>query len=311
MWNVLGFGGKPNPLVYSRVASFAIRTAQGMFSKTAKTGPRLRAQLYVDDPALTARGTPQEIELAFDLVLLWWMALGIPLAWAKGAVTTNKAEHDWIGVRYRLVKPGEAEMALPTKYLEDLLEVLEPFCHLQGQASLKDAEKMVGKASRVAQVIPAARPFVSGLWAALTATRLDAQSGENKSKGAKVATRRFCTSARWFRALVQGESDALLPLRRRVLASKPAKATTSGWVAQFDASTTGGGAILRCNHKVVEFFYIKWETRTAVLHDVVPGTSRHQSFWEFFRGGSGAPGSPETKYPTAAQTLRSTRAEPR
>ena len=281
MWNVLGFGGKPNPLVYSRVASFAIRTAQALFSKKATSGPRLRSQLYVDDPALTARGTKKEVTLAFDLVLLWWMSLGIPLAWAKGAVSHNKEEHDWIGVRYRLVKPGEAEMALPTKYLKELLEVLEPFCQLKGKATLKEAQKMVGKASRVAQVIPAARPFVSGLWAALTATRADAHSGTNKTRGARVATRRFCTSARWFRALVEGDSQALLPLRRRVLASRPTKATTSGWVAQFDASTTGGGAILRCNHKVVEFFYVKWESDTAAVHEVIPGKSRFQSFWEF------------------------------
>ena len=31
VWRTLGFGGKPNPLVFSRVASFAARTAQALF----------------------------------------------------------------------------------------------------------------------------------------------------------------------------------------------------------------------------------------------------------------------------------------
>ena len=30
VWQVLGFGGKPNPLIYSRAASFAMRTAQAL-----------------------------------------------------------------------------------------------------------------------------------------------------------------------------------------------------------------------------------------------------------------------------------------
>jgi hypothetical protein len=30
VWRVLGFGGKPNPLIYSRAASFAMRTAQAL-----------------------------------------------------------------------------------------------------------------------------------------------------------------------------------------------------------------------------------------------------------------------------------------
>lgn len=34
VWRVLGFGGKPNPLVYSRAASFAMRSAQALFRQS-------------------------------------------------------------------------------------------------------------------------------------------------------------------------------------------------------------------------------------------------------------------------------------
>ena len=281
VWNVLGFGGKPNPLVYSRVASLAMRSAQAMFSRSAADGPWVRSQLYVDDPAVTARGSPEEVQLAFDLILCWWMALGIPLAWKKGSVVRGSEPHEWIGVSYEIPKPGRATMKLPVKYLEDLLLILNPFCSQHGRASLKDAERMVGKASRVAQVVPSARPFVSGLWAALTASKKDIAIGKNRTKGTRIATRRFVTAARWFKALIEGSQEALLPLTREVLAHKPARASTSGWVAQFDASTSGGGAVLRCGQKVVAYFMIEWTKDTARHLDVVPNSSRHQTFWEF------------------------------
>ena len=280
VWNVLGFGGKPNPLVYSRVASFAMRTAQAMFSKNG-VGPKVRSQLYVDDPAITARGSADEIQLAFDLVLLWWLVLGIPLAWSKGATTRSTEKHVWIGVTYEITEPGVVLMSLPEKYLKDLLEALAPFCSVHGRATIREAERMVGKASRVAQVVPASRPFVSGLWAALTATRKDVCSGRNWTQGRRVATRRFLTAARWFRALVEGDEDTLLPLERRVLAHRPPSATTSGWTVQFDASTTGGGAILRYGHNIYEYFSVAWSKKTAAALQVVPGLPKYQTFWEF------------------------------
>ena len=40
VWRVLGFGGRPNPLVYSRVASFAMRSAQALFPVRCATRAR-------------------------------------------------------------------------------------------------------------------------------------------------------------------------------------------------------------------------------------------------------------------------------
>ena len=172
-------------------------------------------------------------------------------------------------------------MSLPEKYLEELLVALSPFCQLQGRATLKEAERMVGKASRVAQIVPSARPFVAGLWAALTATRRDADDGKNKTRGRRIATRRFTTSARWFRALIEGGTEALLPLERTVLAHRPPAAVMSGWVVQFDAATTGGGAVLRCGHQIVEYYTMAWTKSVAKHLGVVPGLPKYQTFWEF------------------------------
>ena len=86
VWDVLGFGGKPNPLVYSRAASFAMRTGQALFRQSPRSSVTARAQLYVDDPAVVFAASSGTMSQAVDLLLLWWLCLGIPLAWPKGAL---------------------------------------------------------------------------------------------------------------------------------------------------------------------------------------------------------------------------------
>ena len=282
VWRVLGFGGKPNPLVYSRAASFAMRTAQAMYSADRRgSEASMRSQLYVDDPAICVYGSPSERSTALDIVLLWWMTLGIPLAWKKGKLVEGADRHEWIGVAYQLKRPGMVTMTLPTEYLETVLQTLEPFCTAEGRASYRDAERMVGKAGRIAQVVPGARPFLAGLYAALAATRRDIENGKNKTKGSRIATSRFGTSARWLRALIKGDADTLLPLERKVFARKPAPASTAEWVIQFDACTSGGGAVLRCNQTITEFFYGQWKPYMVEGLDVEVKQSKHQTFWEF------------------------------
>ena len=86
-WRVLGFGGKPNPLVYSRLASFLMRTAQALVGSPThrrQYGDKMamcRGQLYVDDPIWTLRGSPEQCAASADVILMWWLALGVPLSW--------------------------------------------------------------------------------------------------------------------------------------------------------------------------------------------------------------------------------------
>ena len=62
-----------------------MRTGQVPFRQSlGKTETILKGQLYVDDPALSARGPLAGVQHAFDVLLMWWLALGLPLAWKKG-----------------------------------------------------------------------------------------------------------------------------------------------------------------------------------------------------------------------------------
>ena len=282
VWRVLGFGGKPNPLVYSRAASFAMRTGQALFHQSlSRSSVVARAQLYVDDPAVVIKGPRCDAVQGLDLLLMWWLALGIPLSWAKGALYEGAATHDWIGVRFTPREDGCVVMELPTKFLSEFVAQLEPFCRTDGGVPLREAEQLVGRAGRVAYVVPAARPFVSGLYAALSAAKRDIRMGKSKTLGRLVPSRRFACSACWLRALVLGGDRALFPLQRRVVSGGPLPAVASGWVAQFDASTTGGGAILRSGGRIAEYFSIRWSTEAVKVLGVHVADSKYQSFWEF------------------------------
>ena len=280
VWRVLGFGGKPNPLIYSRAASFAARSAQALFDGSKGQDELVRSQLYVDDPAITVGGATADIHKKIDLLLLWWLVLGIPLAWKKGSLHFDQEPHEWIGVRYSWCTNGDVKMELPPAYLDELALILEPFCSTTSSSTWKDAERMVGKAGRVAQVVPAARPFLSGLWAALAGTRQDLRTGRNPTHGMKISTSRFATSARWLRALILGDDRTPMPLTRTIRAQAPTATHVSKWVAQFDASTTGGGAVLRFEHQIMEYFVVQWSDQSAGPWEATPGNSRFQTFWE-------------------------------
>ena len=259
-----------------------MRTGQALFRQSQKkTKTLIRGQLYVDDPAIVAKGARGDILRDLDLLLAWWMALGIPLAWARGKLIWNQAPHEWIGVCYTPTVDGDVLMELPAKFLTEFLAQLEPFCKTKGGCPLKDAERMVGRAGRIAHIVPAARPFTTGLYAALAAEKRSAQAGRSKSHGRLVAAKRFASSACWLRALVRGDEGSVMPLRRLVRASGPRVARTSSWVIQFDASTTGGGAVLRLAGCIKEFVHVQWHDEEVRALGVTVGDSKFQSFWEF------------------------------
>ena len=142
VWRVLGFGGRPNPLLFARAASFATRTAQALLgtvipearsaNEYLKRTAHGMLQTFVDDPALSVRGSWNQAAVSFDIVIAWWLALGIPLSWKKGAVYSGDAVHRWIGIDYSVIEGG-ARMRLPPEFITDLLLLLEPLCSPKGQ----------------------------------------------------------------------------------------------------------------------------------------------------------------------------------
>ena len=283
VWKVLGFGGRSFPLVFSRVASFAARTAQAIFSDAG--GPReheaaARLQLYVDDPIL-ALCSPNRTarRRGADLVLWWWLVLGVPLSWPKGRWHEGATSHAWIGVIFTANK-GEAVMTLPPEFVNELVNLLQPLLKPIGHISERALLTMVGKCNRVAQIVPEARPFVGALYAALTGAQRSRTAGHKEAPPGRLPIRRFTVAARWM-VQVLSASGAVFPLERRVQAGGPAAVPTSHWVAQFDASPWGGGAILRQGNDIREFWTTAWDQRDFAHLDVRIGEPSAQCFLEF------------------------------
>ena len=193
VWRVLGFGGHANPLVYARVASFACRSGQALLFGQPEHSEvaHARIQLYVDDPAVTLFGTPTQQVEATDILILWWLVLGIPLSWKKGSFRPASETHTWIGVDF-VVRAGQAIISLPEEFLGGLLALARKFADPEVKiASLKEAQEICGRAGRVGQVVPEAKPFVSSFYGALAGSLRALEGKSREAPPGKVATR-FC-----------------------------------------------------------------------------------------------------------------------
>ena len=301
VWPVLGFGGRPNPLVFARAASFAARSGQALLRPTprAERGCSAaavgRLQLYVDDPVLSVLGTTEQRQVAIDLVLLWWLVLGLPLAWAKGMA--SQGIHRWIGADFDLVSFAAAtaqqqeRMQLggswaavvrpPAEFLADLADDLQQFVTGSGAVSAKTADRMVGRAGRLAYLVPACRPFVLSLYAALTAGRATGPTDDHSRP--MVPASRFAPAARWLLALVRPrpEDEGDFPLEHVVLTVSPKITLDSAVVVYFDASLWGGGAVMYRDQVAQEFFEIRWADFDLSVLGLVTGRPSDQTAFEY------------------------------
>ena len=120
-------------------------------------------------PLWPHEGKKKHVLIPFDVLILWWLALGIPLSWKKGVLVRHLEPCHWIGVKFTPRPNGFVWMELPDAFVKDLLTDIEAFCVDGSSVTLAAANRLVGRAGRVAHVVPLARPFVSALWGCLAA----------------------------------------------------------------------------------------------------------------------------------------------
>ena len=236
-----------------------------------------RLQLYVDDPTLTLRGSMAQQQAAVDVVLLWWLCLGIPLAWSKGSFMNGREAHEWIGVRFWSPEPGAATLSVSGSFLESLLDIACMFTASSPRtASLRDAHLLCGKAGRLAQVVPEAKPFVGQLFAALAASLRSLSLGLREAPPRKVAKKRFRTAASWLVSLLRGQPFRLehtIFLRSQLVPREEAH-------VEFDASPWGGAFVFFEGSEVMEYGITIWDADSAGKLGISPGLPKWQTFWE-------------------------------
>ena len=139
-------------------------------------------QRYVDDPAGTCIGRPAEIDIGFDVIILWWWLLGIPLALRKGV--REHGARKWIGAIYQ-IRQGpftpEAPISVPPAFAAELANQLRPFAAGEGHVGEAAAEKRMGRAGRLAYIIPTTRPYMTALWGALAGARAARAAGKREA----------------------------------------------------------------------------------------------------------------------------------
>jgi len=120
--------------------------------------------MYVDDPILATLRTPEKNQTSVDLIVLWWWVLGLPLALSKGTYTP--AAHSWIGAVFSIRSPSsgpEGVITVPDKFASELFDLLGPYTADSGHVPASELDFLLGKAGRLAYLIPTSRPFVSAL----------------------------------------------------------------------------------------------------------------------------------------------------
>lgn len=157
------FGVKTGPLVWGRVAALIARSTQALFHPS-----RCRLQIFVDDPLIVARGTEAELNSIFNIVLLWWLALGLKVAWTKGALGI---EAEWIGAKLVINdSEGFVKVMVTAVKLEEWRGLLERL-DTKPLVGHKPLQQFTGKMSWAAGFIPQLKPFVRMLYAALASIR--------------------------------------------------------------------------------------------------------------------------------------------
>ena len=261
-----------------------IRWSQALIHESAHTAAAEwapgRSQLYVDDPSIVAWGPAETRSVSFAMLTLFWMVLGIPLSWAKGALHVGPSPHTWIGVVFSTPSPGVGRMWLPRPFVKSLLQICRQFL-IYNFLPLKLADALVGRAGRVAHVLCHTRPFVSSLYKALSESLRARGCKAREAPPAKVACRRYRHGARWLiRILGFKDRGAPVPNCRDVVARPLPPPDPQIRRMEIDASPTGAGGILFEGGVPTRFFSCEWRPEDFEGRDVHIGSSASQTYFE-------------------------------
>jgi len=236
-------GGRSSPLVWGRVAALVGRLTQGMFHPL-----ELLMQIYVDDPCATISGTRAERDLITAVVIFVWRCLGFPLSFAKGQ---RGRKVTWIGCTLSV----SWDVVIASIKPETLAELEQQIGQLMSSnvCSIKDVSSATGRASHVASLVWAWRPFLQFLWAALHQS-----PGGNCPPGC-VWLKQIIGSLIWLAAFLKGTAGTVS--REFWVDTYLNRGTQFELV--LDASPWGLGGLLVRDGTIVAFF-----TSPLTEHDV-------------------------------------------
>ena len=162
----------------------------------------MRAQIYVDDPAMVIEGCKEEAISALTNILLWAGVLGFPLKLSKAE--GGKAIR-WIGAIIKLHDDSkEVEVTIPLERKKKLLEAVREVA----SKPIVSMASLAGGLSFVAGLVPHLRPFLDSFWAALSSPSRGGitNDGASAHSGRLIHVRRIEKALQWVAALL-GERE--------------------------------------------------------------------------------------------------------
>ena len=267
------FGGAMFPVVWGRGSAFAGRSAQSMLDSTNG-----RVEIYVDDPCVTLTGTEQEIERSVTHLLMWWLALGLRVAWGKGSLGAATA---WIGANIDASLPGVVKASIPEKFAREVHRLLSEMRVVDPR--LEQVRTLAGKLSFAASIVPVVWAHVACLWAAMADT--EASVRKRPAPGNAAHQPWLLKTARVGNKKIRHAVEWLL-----LLFSKPDCLTRTYHVQHhwrtprvsvtMDASPWGGGAVLAIEGAPVAWLTTRWDELDEANVSASVGSCTGQATWE-------------------------------
>ena len=269
-YKVLLFGIMSGPLLWCRVSALIMRLTQAVFPND------LAISCFVDDPLFTLAGTPKQTKIMAAVTILLWRSLGFKLSLPKGTIGRFV---DWIGFSFQLTHT-QLVARIEEDKITDLLATIEQFEAEPSYIDRKQLRAFTGLLEWMAGLLLQLRPLSGMCWAALYSV------GASKTKVWKQQVQHVFM---WIKMLLNTRP---LVLSRTVYFAPPASTP----YLMFDASTSGGGALLwvlpaelcvtptslQLEHKPMCFTHKTWEEVDAHNSGGAMGECAAQARWEAY-----------------------------
>ena len=194
VFKVQAQGAGASPLCWGRVAALLGRLTQGMFREDEAL-----LATYVDDPCFVLLGTSPQRQTYIVLVILVWSALGFPLSFRKGQCGRQVT---WIGNVLTLC-PSSLTATIKAETLKKFeAQVVEALS--ANVVTVQALRSLAGRGNHIASLLWAWRPFLQGLWAALS-TKLP-----SKAPNGCVWTKQVAASLTWLLAFLRGREGSIV-----------------------------------------------------------------------------------------------------
>ena len=226
-------------------------------------------QLYVDDPCVAIRGTPAQRRRIRCIVVVTWAIFGLPLAFHKARCGSAVV---WIGCQLR-ARPDDVVASIAEEKLNELRGATQEYLSMN-VIPVSGLRSYVGLANHFATLLPAWRPFLSELWAAVHSTGHDgAAAGAPKNC---VWQRQVLPALQWIFAFLCGRRGTLeVRFRRDAFWNRGKSIRIVG-----DASPWGLGAYLLLDGVAVEFYACPLNPWLTDFMEAPEGSPKGQQVWE-------------------------------